>query len=108
MLLRLQLQIDIDTTSKEAHVVNQRIVEGLPHCCPNAGCGKPLAMGKKYCSRGCFNAVGKRPSYKRRTGIAVATGLAQKAAVLRDSTLVVPQLPPHDYAQFSFHQGVTS
>jgi hypothetical protein len=93
MLLRLQLQIELDTVSKETRIVNQQITEGEPTICPAPGCGKSVPIGRQYCSAVCFRIVGKRKPHIKRTRLS-----RPQTGEMRTK---------HDYSSFSFHQGVS-
>lgn len=99
-ILRLQLQIEIDTTSREAHVITQKMVEGLPAVCSNPGCGKPVDLKRKYCGRTCFTAHGRReqkaPRKKRQAPLQLGAPIPLAAQQRIDNT----------FAYFTFPGGV--
>lgn len=60
MILRLQLNVEIDTNSKEMRIVEQKMVDGDAAVCLAEGCGKPVRPNAYYCSQLCHR--GTRPS----------------------------------------------
>lgn len=54
MVIRVQLNLEIDTTSREVSVVDQKMSEGAQALCLSPGCGKPATRDGYYCSQLCF------------------------------------------------------
>jgi len=57
MILRLQLNLEIDTSSKEMRILDQQMVDGEQALCLAAGCGKPVRYNSYYCSQLCHRAA---------------------------------------------------
>ena len=53
MIVRVQLNLEIDTDSRETKIVRQRTEDGLPSVCSAPGCRKILALGRLYCGKEC-------------------------------------------------------
>jgi hypothetical protein len=77
MILRLQLNLEIDTTSKEMRIVGQNMVDGEEALCLAPGCGKPVRTNSYYCSQLCHRAA--RPTRAQLAQLQAAA-LAQKLA----------------------------
>ena len=70
MILRLQINLEIDTTSKEVQIIGQRMAEGVDPVCLSPGCGKPAKTDGYYCSQLCFRAHRPRRRASQHNAIA--------------------------------------
>lgn len=55
MILRLQLNIEVDTQTQEARVVNTATAP--LRACPGPCGGRPVRMGRRHCGVQCANAM---------------------------------------------------
>jgi hypothetical protein len=54
VILRLQINLEVDTTTKDVQIVGQRVAEGTSAMCLSPGCEKPARPDGYYCSQLCF------------------------------------------------------
>jgi len=77
MILRLRMELELDTALHSMRVINQKVVDGMPTTqvaenltgvCGWAPCSKPLSIGPngrlpKFCGRACYGKSRRNPNF---------------------------------------------
>ncbi|TSA53240.1 MAG: hypothetical protein D4R44_04095, partial [Actinobacteria bacterium] len=115
MILRLRMEMEIDTTAHSMRVIEQKVVDGMPTAqmaerltgvCGWGPCSQPIRMRQdgrmpKFCGRVCYGLSRRNPNFiehrpDRRPVVDAVTGVIRQ--------LPPPPAPsaPIDHSQFHF------
>ena len=101
MILRLRMELELDTALHSMRVINQKVVDGMPTTqvaenltgvCGWAPCSKPLSIGPngrlpKFCGRACYGKSRRNPNFIERQP-------AKRLVVDAVTGVVTPAPPP--------------